>query len=137
MQRLATQKSPRLPRNSLGDLEGRRDFCDALTSGVHLRYLGTSPSITLLYYSSPLECPLAREYCSSRPDLISHLDDALALLGVVSILRRLLVPADSRSPGLYFPSLGQKIRICLVSCLGQPHSQLAENTPGTLHWNRN
>ena len=37
MRRLAAQQSSRLPRNSLGDLEGRRDFCDALTSRVHLR----------------------------------------------------------------------------------------------------
>ena len=37
MQRLVTQQSPRLPRKSLGDLEGRRDFCDTLTSSIHLR----------------------------------------------------------------------------------------------------
>ena len=87
--------------------------------------------------SSPYSCSLAREYCSSRPDLISHLVDALAPSGVVSILRRSLVPADSNSAGLYCPSLGQKIRTCLTSCFGQPHSQLADCTPGTLHWNRN
>lgn len=71
------------------------------------------------------------------PDLISHLVDALAPLGVVSILRRSLVPADSRSVGLYCPSLGQKIRICLISCFGQPHSQLADWTPGTLYRYKN
>lgn len=31
VQRLATRQSRRLPQNSRGDLEGRRDFCDALT----------------------------------------------------------------------------------------------------------
>lgn len=71
------------------------------------------------------------------PDLISHLADALAPLGMVSILRRSLVPAGFRSADLYCPSLRQKTRIYLMSCFGQPHSQLADWTLGTLYRYKN